>query len=119
MLNRDPLVSLAICRAALIANRTHDFAADFPNVRWPEATHLNGRSLATGEPVETLSREDFNARRRTFEHTHTYLPRYKLARMRAMRRVSGLAMADMRAMAQRCVNRVDEALAAYAQAVAA
>lgn len=116
MLNRDPLVSLAICRAALIANKTHDFAAEHPEVRWPEVTHWSGRSLATGEPVEALSRGDFNARRQAFEHSHTYLPRYKLARLRAMRPVSGLAMADMRAMAARCVNATERAVAAMRNA---
>lgn len=118
MYGRDPLVSLALCRAALIANKSRDFAADFPNTDWPAETHWNGRSLATGEPVEALSRDDFNARRRDFEHKHTHLPSYKLALMRAMRPVSGLAMADMRAMATRCVTASDAAVAAWRRAAA-
>lgn len=110
-MNTDPLVPLAACRAAIIANKTRDFAAAYPNRAWPEETHWNTRDLATGQPFETLSREDYNARERNWERKHTLLPSYELARMRAMRPVSGLAMAEMRAMATRCVTAANHAVA--------
>ena len=115
-LTRDPLEVLSGCRRRLIANKTRDFAAELeaakPWLTWPPVTHNEARSLATGEPVETLSREDFNARRRAWEESHELRPRYNTARLRAGRRVSGLAQADMLAMATRCVTRTNELRAA-------
>lgn len=108
----EPLVSLRICRDAMIANKARDFAAEHPNHAWPERTHWDARDIATGQPTKTLSREDYNARQREWERKHTLLPRYTLARLRAVRPVSGLAMADMRAMATRCVTAANEAIGA-------
>lgn len=120
---RDPLEALSICRRQLIANKERDFAADIeasnPWVTWPPVTHSDARSVATGEPITTLSREDFNAQRRESERKYTIQPRYRLARMRAMRPVSGLAMAEMRAMATRCVTQVETLQATYRRARAA
>jgi hypothetical protein len=88
-MSRDILESLSMCRRLLIANKTRDFAFELeacnPWIMWPAETHWAARSLATGEPVETICREDYNARRREWERAHTLWPRYQTARMKAMR----------------------------------
>lgn len=115
-MNTDPMISLAISRMALIENKARDFAAAHPNHAWPEKTHWDARDVATGQPIKTMSREDYNARQREWERKHALLPRYELARLRAMRPVSGLAMAEMRAMAARCVTATERAVAAMRSA---
>ena len=85
---KDPLVALAATRENLIANKRRDFAGEIesrkPWTTWPAQTNSEARSLATGDPVVMLSREDFNARRRAWEASHTLRPRYEAARRRVV-----------------------------------
>jgi hypothetical protein len=111
----DILNTLAGARAALIGNKTRDFAADVTARKgwiWPAET-FEVLSLATGEPVRMLCAADFNARERAFELNHSLRAHYDITRLRAMRPVSGLAMADMRATAGRCGTATDDAVAAW------
>lgn len=112
----DPLEVLARCRAALIAVKTRDFAAEIEakTGRKVPAETIEVLSLATGQPELILGRADLNARNRKFERDTFATPSYQLARLRAMRRVSRLAQTDMLAMAQRCVNATEDMRADYA-----
>ena len=84
----DPLVALAATRQSLIANKRRDFAGEIesrkPWTTWPAKTNRDARSLATGEPVTMLSREDFNAQRRAHEERFSLRHRYEAARRRAV-----------------------------------
>jgi hypothetical protein len=84
----DPLVRLAHCRQALIANKARDFAAEIDAkcgraIDWPAQTHFEARSVATGLPIRTRSRAHFNADERAYAR-HTLLFAYRDARRRAM-----------------------------------
>lgn len=113
--SQDPLCLLAATRRALAELKTRDFAAEYqvkhPAATWPEQTH-DVPSLTDGRPYRVLSREDYNANERAFTLKHEARPRYELARMRAMRPVAGLALADMLATSQRCVNEQERLTAA-------
>lgn len=86
-MSRDPLVSLGTLRRELLAIKSRDYAAALHHP-WPAQTH-SVLSLATGEPVAILSRDDFNARQRRFYLGHEARPRYDMVRRRAMRPTLG------------------------------
>ena len=85
----DPLEVLARCRAALVAVKTRDFAAEIEakTGRPVLAETIECLSLATGEPERILGRDDLNARNRRFERDTFALPSYRMARRNAMRPV--------------------------------
>lgn len=116
----DPLTLMARCRAELIANKSRDFAAEYSATRvgheWPEQTHQVLSITAPTQQITMLSADDFNKDRRAWERSHDLMPRYRAIRSRAMRPVSGLAQADMLAMATRCVTAADEGVAAWSAA---
>lgn len=106
-LERDPLLTVAACRATLLAAKRRDYAADFAGHEWPERTEtVTGMS---GCDERILSAADFNERQREFHGgaKSAASASYRMARLRAYRRCSRLAQAEMLAMAQRCVNAVE------------